>query len=234
MNASAPVQMLLVEDDDQLSIMLKTAMHEHGYLVTAAASGDAAFRVARESELDVILLDLGLPDIDGERLIPMLRDVSRAPIIVISARDAEGQKIAALDAGADDYLTKPFGMGELLARVRTALRRRVQAGQETPELTHFAFRELAIDIAQRQVAVGGRPVHLTPVEFRLLTALARRAGRVITHRQLLREVWGPLHEEDSHYLRIYMRQLRGKIESDPAQPRYLLTEPGVGYRLAAE
>lgn len=234
MNAVAPVQLLLVEDDDQLSIMLKTAMNEHGYLVTATTSGDAAFRVARESELDVVLLDLGLPDIDGERLIPMLRNVCSAPIIVISARDSEEQKISALDAGADDYLTKPFGIGELLARVRTALRRRARAGQDAADATQYAFRDLSIDIDLRQITVAGRAVHLTPVEFRLLTALARRAGKVITHRQLLREVWGPLHEEDSHYLRIYMRQLRGKIETDPAQPRYLLTDPGVGYRLAAE
>ena len=229
-----PVQVLLVEDDDQLTVMLITAMREHGHQVTAAGTAEAAFRIARESDLDVILLDLGLPDIDGTALIPMLRAVSVAPVIVISARDSEAQKIAALDAGADDYLTKPFGIGELLARIRSALRRVVRPGQDAAGLTAYAFGGLSIDIGQRVVRVDGRLLHLTPVEFRLLAALARRGGKVATHRQLLREVWGPLHEEDSHYLRIYMRQLRGKIEEQPAQPRYLLTEPGVGYRLASE
>jgi len=153
---------------------------------------------------------------------------------VISARDSEAQKVAALDAGADDYLTKPFGIDELLARIRSALRRVVRARQGDDGLTRYAFQGLVIDIERRQVSMGTRPVHLTPVEFRLLSALARRGGKVTTHRQLLREVWGPLHEEDGHYLRIYMRQLRAKLESDPAQPSYLLTEPGVGYRLASE
>jgi two-component system KDP operon response regulator KdpE len=234
MSDAAQVQVLLVEDDEQLSMMLKTSMSEHGYLITTANSGTQAFRIARESELDVILLDLGLPDMDGATLIPMLRDVTRAPIIVISARDSEAQKVAALDAGADDYLTKPFGISELLARIRSALRRAAPPREESAADSLFAFRDLAIDLQQRLVTVAERVVHLTPIEFRLLSSLARRGGKVITHRQLLREVWGPLHEEDSHYLRIYMRQLRTKLEAEPAQPRYLLTEPGVGYRLASE
>lgn len=226
-----PCQILLVEDDDPLRIMLLTALSEHGHVVKATALAQDAFRVARESEIDVVLLDLGLPDGDGLTLIPMLRTVTEAPIIVISARDQEAQKIAALDAGADDYLTKPFGVGELLARIRSTLRRSLPGAKDVAP-TRYAHGGLIIDIERHQVQLGERAVHVTPVEFRLLAVLARRAGKVVTHRQLLREVWGPHHEEDGHYLRIYMRQLRAKLEADPAQPRFLLTEPGVGYRLA--
>ncbi|MFP5441640.1 MAG: response regulator [Gammaproteobacteria bacterium] len=229
------VQVLLVEDDDHLRIMLNTVIGERGYLVTMATTAAAAHRIASESDLDLVLLDLGLPDLDGAALIPLLKEVSAAPVIVISARDSEEQKVRALDAGADDYLTKPFGVSELLARMRSALRRAARDDPATSAATAgYRCGALVIDIARRQVTVGDRPVHLTPVEFRLLAALARRAGKVSTHRQLLREVWGPLHEQDGHYLRIYMRQLRGKIEAEPAQPRYLLTDPGVGYRLASE
>lgn len=235
MNSAAMqgLQLLLVEDEDYIRVTMATALGEGGLMVTAAASGSEAFLIASESSLDVILLDLGLPDMDGVRLIPMLQEVSTAPIIVISARDQEAQKVAALDAGADDYLTKPFGVGELLARIRSALRRR---SREKPEAgrSRYEYRELVVDVERHAVTLTGQPVRLTPVEFRLLAVLTKRAGKVITHRQLLREVWGPHHEEDSHYLRIYMRQLRAKLEADPAQPRFLLTEPGVGYRLASD
>lgn len=227
------LQVLLVEDEAHIRVTLATALGEGGMLVTAAGSGQEAFRVASESRLDVILLDLGLPDMDGLALIPLLLGASQAPIIVLSARDQEAQKVAALDAGADDYLTKPFGVGELLARIRSALRRRSPAAAGAGNGC-YAHAELVVDVERHQVTLAGQPVHLTPVEFRLLAVLVRRAGKVATHRQLLREVWGPHHEEDGHYLRIYMRQLRSKLEADPAQPRFLLTEPGVGYRLAGD
>lgn len=233
MTSMQGLQILLVEDEVHIRVTMTTALGEGGMLVTAAGSGQEAFRIARESRLDVILLDLGLPDMDGLALIPMLQEVSPAPIIVLSARDQEAQKVAALDAGADDYLTKPFGVEELLARIRSALRRRGGTGGPAAR-QHYCHAGLEVDLERRLVALDGVPVHLTPVEFRLLAVLVRRAGKVITHRQLLREVWGPTHEEDSHYLRIYMRQLRGKLEADPAQPCFLLTEPGVGYRLAAD
>lgn len=233
MKSMQGLQILLVEDEVHIRVTMTTALGEGGMLVTAAGSGQEAFRIARESRLDVILLDLGLPDMDGLALIPMLQEVSPAPIIVLSARDQEAQKVAALDAGADDYLTKPFGVEELLARIRSALRRRGGTGGPAAR-QHYRHAGLEVDLERRLVALDGVPVHLTPVEFRLLAVLVRRAGKVITHRQLLREVWGPTHEEDSHYLRIYMRQLRGKLEADPAQPCFLLTEPGVGYRLAAD
>lgn len=233
MRSMQGLQVLLVEDEVHIRVTMITALGEGGMVVAAAGSGQEAFRIARESRLDVILLDLGLPDMDGLELIPMLLEVSPAPIIVLSARDKEAQKVAALDAGADDYLTKPFGVGELLARIRSALRRR-GGGSDVEARHHYRHAGLEVDLELRQVMLEGAPVHLTPVEFRLLAVLVRRAGKVITHRQLLREVWGPTHEEDSHYLRIYMRQLRAKLEADPAQPRFLLTEPGVGYRLAGD
>lgn len=227
------MQVLLVEDEDYIRVTLTTALQGSGLLVTPAVCGKDAFCIASESRLDLILLDLGLPDMDGVALIPMLQEVSAAPILVISARDQEHQKVAALDAGADDYLTKPFGIGELLARFRSALRRS-QRSADSPPTSRYEYEDLVIDLEKRHVTLASKPIHLTPVEFRLLSALTRRSGKVITHRQLLREVWGPHHEEDGHYLRIYMRQLRAKLEADPAQPRFLLTEPGVGYRLSGE
>ena len=233
MRSMQGLQVLLVEDEVHIRVTMTTALGEGGMLVTAAGSGQEAFRIARESRLDVILLDLGLPDMDGLALIPMLQEVSAAPVIVLSARDQEAQKVAALDAGADDYLTKPFGVGELLARIRSALRRR-GGSEDATARQHYRQGGLEVDLERHQARLDGTPVHLTPVEFRLLAALVRRAGKVITQRQLLREVWGPTHEEDGHYLRIYMRQLRAKLEADPAQPRFLLTEPGVGYRLAVD
>lgn len=232
---STPVglQILLVEDDDHIRITLLTMLSEQGYLVTAVNNAEAAFQVARDSKLDIILLDLGLPDLDGEILIPMLKNVNGAAVIVISARDKETQKVKALDAGADDYLTKPFGVSELLARMRSVSRRTGQA-KTTENQWLYKCQDLAINTQVCEVLLADKPVHITPVEWRLLTVLVREAGKVVTHRQLLREVWGPHHEEDGHYLRIYMRQLRRKLENDPTQPRYLLNEPGLGYRLAGD
>lgn len=228
---TASRQILLVEDDPHIRILLLTALRAEGFIISVAGSAAAGHQIARESHLDLILLDLGLPDLDGQNLIPLLHDVSSAPVIVISARDQEQQKVMALNAGADDYLTKPFGVGELVARMHSVLRR----GQPRPHSQPASLYQrdaLRIDLQQHEVLLAGQPVHLTPVEYRLLAALARQPGRIVTHRQLLREVWGPLHEEDGHYLRIYMRQLRRKLERDPAEPRYLLNEPGIGYRLS--
>lgn len=233
MPAISTWQILLVEDDDHIRVTLLTMLNEQGYMVKAVANAAAAFQVARESTLDVVLLDLGLPDLDGEQLIPMLKDVSSAAIIVISARDKEAQKVQALDAGADDYLTKPFGISELLARMRSVYRRSRQL-KLNDNLWLYRYKDLFINIEMSEALLADKPVHITPVEWRLLGVLVREAGKVVTHRQLLREVWGPLHEEDGHYLRIYMRLLRRKLEKDPTQPKYLLNEPGLGYRLAID
>ncbi len=232
-NTPVAWQVLLVEDDDHIRITLLTMLNEQGYLVTAVRTAELAFQVARDSTLDLILLDLGLPDLDGEQLIPMLKDMSQAAIIVISARNQENQKVRALDAGADDYLTKPFGVSELLARMRSVQRRTTKL-KDTDNLWLYRHQSLAINTQRCEALLADKPVHITPVEWRLLTVLVREAGKVVTHRQLLRQVWGPHHEEDGHYLRIYMRQLRRKLESDPTEPRYLLNEPGLGYRLAID
>jgi two-component system KDP operon response regulator KdpE len=190
-------------------------------------------RLASAQPPDVVILDLGLPDVDGQEVLRRLREWLTAPIIILSARDQEAQKVAALDHGADDYLTKPFNTGELLARIRVALRRASQvAGNTRPSL--FTCGDLRIDLAARRVFVRDREIHLTPLEYRLLTTLAHHAGKVLTHRFLLKEVWGPQQVQEIHYVRMFMASLRRKIEADPAQPRYLLTEQGVGYRLAAE
>src|SRR5439155_16921658 len=181
---------------------------------------------------DLIILDLGLPDLDGVELTRRLREWSAVPIIVISARGKEQDKVVALDAGADDYLTKPFGVPELLARIRVVLRHLAATNSETGEAV-FAVAQLRVDLARRLVTTDGKDVHLTPNEFKLLTTLIKHAGKVLTHRQLLKEVWGPSSSDESHYLRVYMNQLRQKIEPDPSRPRYLQTERGVGYRLAS-
>ncbi|HEX5361765.1 MAG TPA: response regulator [Fluviicoccus sp.] len=230
MDSGLNKHVLLIEDDPHIRIMLMTSLGANRFTVTVAADGDSGYRVAAESAVDLVLLDLGLPDMDGQRLIPLLHQISTAPVMVISARDQEQQKIAALDAGADDYIQKPFGVGELVARMNSVLRRRRSPAEAAPVRYHH--QNLLVDLITHRVELAGQPVRLTPVEYRLLAVLARQPGRVITHRQLLREVWGPLHEEDAHYLRIYMRQLRRKLEVNPAEPRYLLNEPGVGYRLA--
>jgi two-component system KDP operon response regulator KdpE len=203
------------------------------YRIIEANCGEEGLRLAAASNPDLIILDLGLPDIDGVEVARRLREWSTTPIIVVSARGKEQDKVIALDAGADDYLTKPFGVGELLARVRVALRHLARLNSETGEPV-FEVGGLHVDLSRREVSVDGRPVHLTRNEFKLLTMLVKNAGRVMTHRQLLKEVWGPGSADELHYLRVYINQLRQKIESDSARPRYLMTEPGVGYRLMSE
>lgn len=223
---------LVIEDELPIRRFLRASLTANGYGVIESATGEDGLRQAASRNPDLVILDLGLPDIDGLDVTKRLRDWAAMPIIVLSARGKENDKIAALDAGADDYLTKPFGVGELLARMRVALRHAEGRGGEAPSV--FAVGDLQIDFARRIVTVGERQVHLTPIEYKLLAELASNAGKVITHQHLLKEVWGPAYAAESHYLRVYMRQLRHKIEAEPAQPRYLLTEPGVGYRLVDE
>ncbi len=226
--APAPV-VLLVEDEPQMRRFLRAALGSHGFHLVEAGSAAEALALATSHNPEIILLDLGLPDADGVDLTRRFREWTGVPILVISARGREVDKVEALDAGADDYLTKPFGVNELLARIRVSLRH-AQQSRAAPSLV-LEIGGLRIDLARREVQLEGRELHLTPTEYRLLTLLARNAGRVLTHRQLLREVWGPGSAEQTHYLRVYMAQLRRKIEADPARPGLLLTEPGVGYRL---
>jgi two-component system KDP operon response regulator KdpE len=220
---------LVIEDEPQMRRFIRASLDAHGYQVSEAASGAEALALATSRNPDVILMDLGLPDIDGIDLTRRLREWSRIPVIVISARGREADKVSALDAGADDYLTKPFGVDELLARIRVALRHANRA-PDSGETT-LAFGSLRIDLARREVRVGERDVHLTPTEYKMLSLLARNAGRVLTHRQIIREVWGPSYAGQNHHVRVHMAELRKKIEADPARPKLILTEPGVGYRL---
>jgi two-component system KDP operon response regulator KdpE len=224
---------LLIEDEPQMRRFLRAALESHDFQLVEAATAREGLAHATGRNPDVILLDLGLPDGDGIDLTRRMREWSGTPIIVISARGKEQDKIAALDAGADDYLTKPFGVGELLARLRVALRHAAIAGGAADEPV-FATGELRVDLARRQVFVAGREVRLTPFEYKLLALLVKNAGKVLTHRQLLRQVWGPEYGDENHYIRVYVAQLRRKLEADPARPRYLRTEPGVGYRLVTE
>ena len=224
---------IVIEDEPQIRRFVRGALEAEGWQVYEAGTLREGLAAAGTRQPDLLVLDLGLPDGDGVSLIRDVRGWSAVPIIVLSARTDEADKIAALDAGADDYLTKPFGTGELLARVRANLRRpRTANGGEEPDPV-FHFGEVEVDRTARLVRRAGVEVHLTPTEYRLLSVLIANAGRVITQRQLLREVWGPSHGEQSHYLRIYMGHLRQKLETDPAQPRHLLTETAVGYRLVA-
>lgn len=227
-DAPAGAVVLVVEDELPIRRFLKVGLEAQGYRFVEAVNGkDAIAQVAMQSP-DVVLLDLGLPDLDGFEVLRRVREWSAVPIIVLSAREKEGDKIRALDGGADDYVTKPFSIGELLARMRVARRRDHRDADEEGALV---CDELRIDFARRRVTLADDEVKLTPIEYRLLTALARRPGRVLTHEQLLREVWGPTHTSERHYLRVYMAQLRQKLEPTPARPKFLLTEPGVGYRM---
>jgi len=224
---------LLVEDDPQIRRFLRAILPAHGITLVEAATAAEGLAQAATRTPEIVLLDLGLPDLDGLEFIRRLREWSAMPIIVLSARGLERDKVAALDAGADDYLTKPFGVDELLARLRVALRHRAVA-RDGPASPIFSTGELSVDLTARVVRRGGQEVHLTPTEFKLLSLLVRHAGNVVTHRQLLLEVWGPGAVESAHYLRVQMHGLRHKLEQVPARPRYLITEPGVGYRLRDE
>ncbi len=220
---------LVVDDERQIRRLLKTGLGLAGFAVAEAENAAEGLRQAMAVMPDLVLLDLGLPDSDGLDLLRQIRDWSEMPIIVLSVRAREAEKVAALEAGADDYVTKPFGMAELVARIRAGLRRRQGTGAAPDPV--FTVGALSVDVARRRVAVDGAEVKLSPKEYRLLHHLVRHAGKVVTHDQLLREVWGAAHVEDVHYLRIFMRKLRNRIEPDPTRPRYLLTELGIGYRL---
>jgi two-component system KDP operon response regulator KdpE len=221
---------LVVEDEPQMRRFIRASLGAHGYRVAEAITGAEASSLVASQNPTAILLDLGLPDVDGIALTRGLREWCVAPIVVVSARGREEDKVAALDAGADDYLTKPFGVGELLARLRVALRH-ADARRGDAAAASYAFGPLAIDVARREVTLSGAPVHLTPTEWSLLVLLARNAGKVLTHRRIIEEVWGPAYVAQTHSLRVHMSELRKKIEPDPTRPRLLANEPGVGYRL---
>ena len=225
---SASTSILVIDDEPQMRRFLRVSLANAGYQVIEAENGAEGLAQAASRNPDLVLLDLGLPDQDGLSVTARLREWSKSPIIVVSARGREEDKVTALDQGADDYLTKPFGVGELLARIRVALRHVATEGAGSPE---FVLGDLKIDFARRQVFVKNTEVHLTPIEYKLLSLLVRSAGRVLTHRQLLREAWGPNSVEHTHYLRVYMGQLRHKIEENPSRPQYIVTEPGIGYRI---
>jgi two-component system KDP operon response regulator KdpE len=221
---------LLIEDEPQMLRFLRVTLQSHGYRLIEAPTGKEGLTQAATRNPDVVLLDLGLPDMDGIEVAGQLRKWSEVPVIVISAREQEEDKIRALDAGADDYLTKPFGAGELLARIRVSLRHKalMHAVQKDPV---FTIDNLRVDLSARQVFLNETEIHLTPIEYRLLSVLIKHAGKVVTHTQLLKEVWGPVYGSQTQYLRVYMTQLRRKLETDPARPKFLMNEPGVGYRL---
>jgi len=228
MSDPSPVA-VLIEDERQIRRFVRAALESEGWSVHESDTLKQGLVEAGTRKPDLVIVDLGLPDGDGVDLIRDLRTWSGVPVIVLSARSDESDKVEALDAGADDYLTKPFGVAELLARVRATVRRRAQpAGSEKPAIT---FGDIEVDLVARTVKRGGTLVHLTPIEYRLLALLIANAGRVLTHRQILRDVWGPSHVESPHYVRVYMGHLREKLEDDPAQPKHLITETAVGYRL---
>ena len=231
MTRGAPV-VLIAEDEMPIRRFLRTSLESEGFTVHETGTGRQALIDAATRKPDLLILDLGLPDMDGVDVIRDLRAWSDLPVIVLSARAGESDKIDALDAGADDYLSKPFGVGELLARLRVLFRRRA-AVAEGREAHVFRFGDVEVDLAKRRVLRAGAELHLTAIEYRLLTTLVKHAGKVVTHRQLLKEVWGPESVFERSYLRVYMMHLRRKIELDPARPQYVLTEPGVGYRLAS-
>lgn len=222
------LQVLVVDDEKQIRRFLKISLETHGYQVQETATGQEALTKAAQLRPDLIILDLGLPDLDGIEVLRQLREWTHTPVIVLSVRDADAEKVAALDAGADDYLTKPFSTDELLARLRVAMRH-VQPEANDPI---FQLGPLQVDRARRLVMLHNQPVKLTPTEYALLRLLVQHAGKVLTHRQILREVWGPAYVDETHYLRVYFAQLRQKLEENPALPKLILTEAGVGYRLA--
>ncbi|MBI5169899.1 MAG: response regulator [Candidatus Eisenbacteria bacterium] len=230
MSGTNAALVLVVDDDVPIRRFLRAGLESAGYRLIEAATGADALREASTRAPDVVLLDLGLPDLDGFEVVKRLREWTRLPVIVLSARGQEQDKIRALDSGADDYVTKPFAMGELLARVRAALRHHDRT-RDGAEASVVQVEGLRVDLGQRRVSVEGHDVRLTPIEYRLLAVLARHAGRVLTHEQILREVWGPQATGQHHYIRVYMAQLRQKLEPDPPRPRWLVSEPGVGYRL---
>ena len=221
-------KVLVVDDEPQIVRALRINLSARGYEVLTAPDGTTALRLAADGKPDVVVLDLGLPDMDGTDVIAGLRGWTSLPIIVLSARTDSTDKVDALDAGADDYVTKPFGMDELLARLRAAVRRSAAAGPEDEPIVKTA--SFTVDLAAKRVLKDGIEVHLTPTEWGLLEVLARNAGKLVAQKQLLRDVWGPAYEKETHYLRVYLAQLRRKLEPEPARPRHLLTEPGMGYR----
>ncbi len=223
------LRILVVDDEPQIQRFLRPSLVASGFAVVSASTGAEALRVFSKSTIAAVILDLGLPDIDGKEVLETIRKHSDIPVIILSARDREAEKIAALDLGADDYVNKPFGVGELLARLRSVLRRR--SGEKTALPDRFRVGTIEIDKALHQVTRDGAVVHLTPKEFELLSLLCKHPGRVLTHRQILIEVWGPAHATDTQYLRVFIAQLRQKLESDPTAPTLILTEPGVGYRV---
>ncbi|MNX94781.1 KDP operon transcriptional regulatory protein KdpE [compost metagenome] len=223
---------LIIEDEAPIRRFLRASLPLHDFRILEATTAAEGLRLAAAQRPALVILDLGLPDMDGLEVVKQLREWSEVPVVVLSAREQESDKITALDAGADDYLTKPFGVGELLARMRVALRH--GARRAAPEATTFTCGDWHVDLAARRVFVAGQEVHLTPTEYRLLTTLVRHAGKVVTHRHLLRELWGDEHEDAQHTLRVHISQLRRKLEADPTRPRHLMTEPGVGYRLREE
>jgi two-component system KDP operon response regulator KdpE len=226
---SHPTVVLVIDDETQIRRLLRVSLEAGGYRVFEAATGEAGLVEAAQRRPEVIVLDLGLPDMDGATVLKRLREWSQAPVLVLSVREGEDDKVAALDNGADDYMTKPFSTVELLARLRVARRH----AQPIAENSVFRNGRLEVDLAGRLVRVKDQEVKMTPTEYSLLRLLVRNAGKVVTHRQILKEVWGPNYAEQTHYLRVYMAHLREKIEADPSRPELLLTEPGVGYRLAA-
>lgn len=223
--------MLVIEDEQPIRRFLRASLTNEGYRVSEATSGEEGLRMASSHPPDLVVLDLGLPDLDGQVVLQRLREWFTAPVIILSARDQESQKIQALDQGADDYVSKPFGMGELLARMRTAMRHAYRVGADATTIT---IGDLRVDLVARIVYRRDQEIHLTPLEYKLLVTMLQYAGKVLTHRFLLREVWGPQNSQENHYLRVFVASLRRKIEDDPARPRYILTEQGVGYRLSSE
>lgn len=234
MPSSNGTKILIIDDEPQIRRFLRASLSAHDYEVVEAGTGGEAVRVLTVQQPDLVVLDLGLPDMDGLDVISRVREWSQVPIIVLSIRADESDKIDALDRGADDYITKPFGMGELMARMRTALRHREQLGAAEEQPVVQARGGVEVDLAKRLVTKGGAPVKLSKKEYELLRVLVSHPGKVMTHQQLLREIWGDAYVEETQYLRVYIGQLRQKLESDPSRPHMIITEPGVGYRLQTE